>query len=595
MKKKDILTFMAAVVTTAGLALLPNSCANTKAAPSGGLKDTLPPVLVKVVPQQNDTAFPRTKGKVTFYFDEYTVVKTANEIFLSPPQKKKPVTKVSGKSIIVSFPDTLNEGQTYTLDLGNGLADNNEGNLFPRFVYTFSTGNVIDSMFITGSVMDAEKLLPVKGALVSIYTDFNDSAVFKQMPYAATRTDDWGYFVLRNIKPQEYRLYTFSDANTNNLYDPATENIGFISRVVVPDSVCREDSYALQVFDMKDTLGCKMRPTEYNMLMFKEETSNQKIMNSGRISPRELFIKFLSPKPQIDTIHFSGVRDDRLIRQFNDKKDSLTIYINQQGYMSDTLFGEIRYRKTDSTGKLSPITEKLKLFVERAAAAKQKKQKDTSMKATLQAEPDKVEQDGFIFTFPMPLSKAIFDSVHFVSKDPRGREINEKFTVKKDEKDVRKYELKPLTTLQMGYDYTLTAKKGIFTDINGLPNDSLGVTVSLPKGEDLSSITLMLENVDKRYIVDLVSENRDKVYRTYQVEKPCVLKFPYLKEGKYSIRITEDGNRNGEIDTGNLLERRQPEKVLLYYLPGPLPQKAIIELKAKTDLEQTINIGKMFK
>ena len=153
MKKKDILTFMAAAVTTAGLALLPNSCANTKAAPSGGLKDTLPPVLVKVVPQQNDTAFPRTKGKVTFYFNEYTVVKTANEIFLSPPQKKKPVTKVSGRNIIVSFPDTLNENQTYTLDLGNGLADNNEGNVFPRFVYTFSTGNVIDSMFITGSVM----------------------------------------------------------------------------------------------------------------------------------------------------------------------------------------------------------------------------------------------------------------------------------------------------------------------------------------------------------------------------------------------------------------------------------------------------------
>jgi hypothetical protein len=594
-KSKDILTFLAAAATAACLALLPNSCANTSSPPSGGLKDTLPPILVKVNPAQNDTGFPRTKGKVQFTFDEYTIVKTATDIFLSPPLKKKVQSKVYGKNIIISFPDTLKADQTYTLDLGNAIADNNEGNLFPRTVYTFSTGNVIDSMYITGSVMDAEKLLPVKGALVSLYTDFGDSALFKQLPVAATKTDDWGFFSIRNIKPIEYRLYAISDANNNNLYDPATESVGFITRVVRPDSVMKEDSYALQVFDMKDTVGCKLRQADYNVLLFKEETSNQKITNSGRASMRELFVKFLSPKPKIDSIHFSGIRDDRLIRQFNEKKDSLTLYVNQPGYVSDTLFGFIRYQKTDSTGKLAPTTENLKLFVERAAAEKQRKNKDTSMKVTIDAQPDMVEQNGFKLNFALPLSKSLFDSIHFVSKDPRGKVTAEKFTVEKDPKDIRNYVIRPQKDMMKGTDYTLTINKRIFYDINGLPNDSTGLTVTLPKGEDLSSITAVLTNVDKRYIVDLVSENRDKVFRSYTVDKPSILKFPYLKEGKYSIRITEDGNRNGVIDTGSLLERRQPEKVMLYYLPGPVPQTAIIQLNAKTDIEQEINVGKMFR
>lgn len=596
MKIKETITFVAAAAAAAALALLPNSCANTSSPPSGGLKDTLPPILVKVEPADYDTNFQRVKGKVTFTFNEYTVIKTATDIFLSPPNKSKPKTKVSGKSIEVSFPDdTLRENQTYTLDLGNALADNNEGNLFPRRVYTFSTCGTIDSMYLTGSVMDAEKLLPVKNAIVSIYRDEGDSVFFKKLPDAATRTDDWGFFAIRNIKPGDYKMYASTDDNRNNLYDPATEKVGFISRYASPDSVVRKDSYELGAFDMKDTLGCKSRKTEYNILMFKEETSAERITNSGRVSKWEVFVKFFSPHPQIDSIHISGIRDSKLIQQFNDKQDSLTIYINEQGYIADTLFAKTRYLKTDSTGKLSPFTEDLKLFMEYAAAKEAEKKKDTSIVITATAPPEKVEQDGFIISFKMPLLKASFDSVHFIAKDPRGKETEEKFKVEKDEKDVRTYTLRPEKKLQKGYDYFLKFRKGVFTDIRGLKSDSLTVKVTLPNSDNLSSITVVAENVGNRYIVDLVNEGRDKVFRSYKIDSPSILRFPYLQAGKYSIRITEDGNRNGVIDTGNLLEKRQPEKVMLYNLPGSVPETAVIDLKEKTDIEQNINIGQMFR
>ena len=185
--------------------LLSRSCANTTTPPGGGPKDTIPPVLVKVIPDQYATGFPLVKGKVTLQFDEYTVIKNSSDIFLSPPTKKKPLAAVKGKGIVVTMQDTLQSDRTYTIDFGQALADNNEGNLAPRYVYTFSTGDVIDSMYFTGSIVDCQTLKPAAKMLVAAYTDLSDSACFNVFPDAASRSDDWGFFTLRNIKPAEYR------------------------------------------------------------------------------------------------------------------------------------------------------------------------------------------------------------------------------------------------------------------------------------------------------------------------------------------------------------------------------------------------------
>ena len=571
-----------------------SSCANTTAAPTGGDKDTIPPVLLKVEPIQNMTNFPITGNKVTLTFNEYTVVKNATDILLSPPQSKRVKTKVKGKSIVVSFQDTLLPDRTYTLNFGNSLADNNESNPFGKFVYAFSTGDIIDSMYFTGTVMDAQTLLPKKGVLVSVYTDFSDSAIFKTLPYAATKSDDWGYFTLTHIKPQKYRIYAVEDLNNNNLYDPATEQIGFIGDYFQPTTVINDSVPELALYDMKDTLGCRARKSDFNILMFTESGSTHKVKSIGRPSLRECYVKFLSSNANVESINFSGIPAKDIIQQFNPTKDSLTIWINDKGYLPDTIFAQIKYMKSDSTNTLVLTEEQLKFAMEKKPfVADQKKEAwDTSVVMKIISTPENIDQDGYKFEFGFPIIESNYDKLTYYSISPRGDTIDENYTIVPDLQDIKKFSLKPKNRMQEGYTYHLTVRKGCFIDVNGLPNDSTYVSAKLPSEDGLSTITLLCKGVYKRYIVDLVNEKRDKVFRSYTIEEDILLEFPYLKEGKYSIRITEDGNKNGIIDIGSLLERRQPEKVLLYETPGG---DNIIEVKPNIDINQTIDILEMFR
>lgn len=571
-----------------------SSCANTTAAPTGGDKDTIPPVLLKVEPAQRKINFPITDNKVTLTFDEYTVVKNANDILLSPPQKKRVKTKVKGKSIVVTFQDTLIPDRTYTLDFGSALADNNEGNPFGKFVYTFSTGEIIDSMYFTGTVMDAKTLLPKKGVLVSVYTDFSDSAVFKSLPYAATKSDDWGYFALTNIKPQKYRIYAVEDLNNNNIYDPATEQVGFIGDYFQPTLVVNDTVPELALYDMKDTIGCRSRRSDFNILMFKESGTTHKVKSVGRPSLRECYVKFQSSNAEVESITFSGIPEKDLIKQFNPTKDSLSIWINDKGYLPDTIFAHIKYMKSDSTNKLVLSDEDLKFAMEKKPfVADQKKEAwDTSVVMTIISTPENIDQDGYKFEFGFPIVENNYDKLTYQSISPRGDTINEEYKIVPDLQDIKKFALKPKNKMQEGYTYHLTVRKGCFIDINGLPNDSTYISTKLPSEDGLSTITLLCKGVYKRYIVDLVSENREKVFRSYTIDEDILLEFPYLKEGKYSIRITEDGNKNGIIDIGSLLDHRQPEKVLLYESPGG---ETIIEVKSNIEINQTIDLLEMFR
>ena len=166
-----------------------HSCANTTQAPSGGAKDTIPPYIVMIDPLPGATNVPLTGAKIKFDFNEYVTIKDAKNIFLSPPTAKKPKSRIQGKSVIVSFEDTLLANTTYTISFTDALADNNEGNMFPGYTYVFSTGETIDSMGFTGTVRDCNDLSPVKGATVLLYKDHSDSAVFLHRPDAAAKTD----------------------------------------------------------------------------------------------------------------------------------------------------------------------------------------------------------------------------------------------------------------------------------------------------------------------------------------------------------------------------------------------------------------------
>lgn len=597
--KKSILQYLplAAAVAAVGVMVFSPSCANTTTPPSGGPKDTIPPVLVKYYPMPGDTMVTRHKTQLSMTFDEFVVVKDVQSLFLSPPLEKTPKYKIRGKSVIVYFESDLDSNKTYVLDVTNAIADNNEGNMYPGYAMVFSTGRHLDSMMITGTVQDCNTLMPVKGATVMLYKDHSDSAIFKHRPDAAIKTDDWGYFCLRNIQDTIYRMYAIMDMNNNNIYEADNEQVAFVDTLVRPVVKVNDSLPELRKYLMTDTVACLARKSEFEMNLFTEVPSKQMIVNKERLGERTAYITFMAPYAQIDSIWMTGIPADKLITQFNLEQDSLEIWVNDPRPLPDTLFLNVDYLKTDTLGNLVPTVEEIKLSKPRQTAVakssrKDIKKEDTTTVFTIDAKPENIEQYGFVIEFKYPLVKSAFDSLEFKYINPKQQEFTDTYTVEQDSLNIRKYTVRPSSKLLPGYEYYLKVPQRKFVDINGFFNDSSEVKVSLPNDDKLSSMSLVLDNVRNKYIVDLLNEKRDQTIRSFTIDSDTTLLFPYIKAGKYSIRLTEDINRNGLVDTGNLLERKQPEKVKFYKLEDG---NTLIEILEMTELEQTIDVGELFR
>ena len=580
-----------------GSVIFSHSCANTTTPPSGGPKDTIPPIITEVYPLPGQTNVPTSKTNLKVEFNEYVVVKDPKSLYLSPPLEKAPKFKIQGKAVVVYFENDLDSNKTYTLDVTNAIADNNEGNMFPGYTMVFSTGDRIDSMMVTGVVQDCNTLQPIKGATVMLYKDHADSAVFLKRPDAAVKTDDWGFFCLRNIQDTLYRMYAIVDDNNNNMYEAENEKVAFIDTLVRPIEKVRDSIPELMKFDMKDTVNCQTRKTEYALNIFREKPTKQLIVNKERVGERTAYITFMAPYAQIDSLWIKGISQKKIITQFNLVQDSLEIWVNDPKPQPDTLFLNVKYMKTDTLGMLNSFVEEIKLAKPKSLLAgksskKDIKKEDTTCVFTLEAKPELVEQYGFTMEFKYPIVEDAFDSLVLRTVNPRQQENLGKYTVTQDSLNLRKYTIRPKDKFQKGWEYFLKVPHRKFKDINGFYNDSTEVKVSLPSDDKLSTLFLVLSDVSNRYIVDLLSEKRDKVLRSYIVDKAETLTFPYITAGKYSIRFTEDLNGNGLVDTGNLLEHKQPEKVLFYKLEDG---KDIIDIPEMSEVEQNINVSEMFK
>lgn len=583
-----------------GSLMFPSGCANTTTPPTGGPKDTIPPVLTKVAPLPATVNVPTKKTKLRFTFNEYVKVKDANGIFLSPPLEKKPKSTIHGKSLDVSFESDLDSNTTYTLDLTGAIADNNEGNLFPGYTLVFSTGEKIDSMCVTGLVQDCSTLMPVKGATVLLYKDHSDSAVFLKRPFAAAKTDDWGFFSIRNIQDTLYRVYAIKDENNNNKYDPESERIAFLDSLLRPTIVYNDSLYEFKKFDMKDTALCLARHAQIELNLFRERPSKQLIVKKERVGPRTAYITFMAPDAVIHDIRIKGLPREKLIRQFNIQRDSLELWVNDQRKMPDTLQLVVKYDKTDTTGKLFPQEELIKLTYSKELRAemmkkennfRDRKHEDTIAVMTTKADPTTIEQYGFDIEFKYPLIQEAWDSLGYRIVNPRQQETRGKVKVIRDSTNLRHFRVMPEEPFQLGYDYYLKIPHRKFRDINGFYNDSTQMKVTLPNDEKLSSITLELSGVHNRYLVELLSEKRDKVIRSFVVDGNGDVVFPYLKQGNYCIRITEDKNRNAMVDTGNLLEKRQPEKARFF----KQDDKFLIKVLERAEMVWKLNLEEMFR
>ena len=583
-----------------GSLMFPWGCANTTTPPSGGDKDTIAPVMTKISPLPGTVNVNPHKTKIVFTFNEYVKIKDANGIFLSPPLEKKPKAVLKGKSVVVSFESDLDTNTTYTLDLTGAIADNNEGNMFPGFTLVFSTGSQIDSMCLTGLVQDFQTLKPLKGTTVMLYKDHSDSAVLLRRPYAAAKTDDWGFFSIRNIKDTVYRVYAVKDENNNNMYDPETERIAFLDTLFKPKTIYNDSLYELKKFEMKDTALCLARKTDFELNMFREKPSKQLIVKKERVGVRTAYLTFMAPDAVIHDMRIKGLPREKLISQFNPQKDSLELWVNDQRKMPDTLQLVIKYDKTDTAGVLVPTEETVRLaldkkvraeLMKKASDIRSRKHEDTIAVMKTTADATTAEQYGYQIEFQYPLIESAWDSLTLRSVNPRQQEAIMEYVLEKDSTNLRKFAVKPSTPFQQGFDYYLKITYRKFRDINGYYNDSTELKVTLPKDDKLSNITLELSGVHNKYIIDLLSEKRDKVIRSFIVNTDGPLLFPYLKAGKYCIRITEDINRNNIVDTGNLLEHRQPEKVRFF----KVDDQFLIQVLERSEMVWTLDLEEMFR
>jgi hypothetical protein len=598
MKIKEILPYVL-FSASVGAFLFSPSCSNTGTPPSGGPKDTIPPLLVRTIPIYNAVNF--SGKRIEIKFNEYIKLNdAATQIYLSPPQAKRPQSEVRGKSVVVTFPTPLDSNTTYALDFGHSIQDNNEGNPFGTYTFSFSTGSVIDSLLFSGYVVDAQTLLPIENASILLHTQDADTTVYKVLPRALAKTDLWGYYVVSNLKEIPYHVFALEDLNRNHKYEDNNERIAFLDSLFFPKTVMGSDSLHRQRVDPKDTLGMLNRPVERTLYLFKEHPKRQLLREKVRVQPRHFYFTFSAPYAQIDSLQIEGVDFSSLICGHTLFKDTIHYWLSGD-HVPDTLKGIVRYLKTDSLKMRSPIEEKFALTLPKP---KQEVQGGNKIQKTAQkdsvhvdflnieliSKPESVEQTGFLFSFSAYPVQLDPNKITLTYTTTRNESVPVPFTFKRDSLDGCRYSLMPVKWTP-AVSYKMQIPQGIFTDVYGFKNDSLAFQTTLPDAENFGSISFTLKGGNGLYIVELLSKTRDRVLNKLLVPADGKGVFPYLSDNSFVIRITEDKNGNGVWDTGSLDQRIQPERVRFYTLSNGVD---IIEIKNKLDLEQIIDIEELF-
>lgn len=201
-------------------------------APTGGPRDSIPPRLMKANPAQSSTNF---KGnKVTLTFDEYVVLDDVqNNVIVSPLQKSSPVIDFKLKTVTVKLKDSLLPNTTYSINFGNAIKDNNEGNPIKNFTYVFSTGNSIDSLQQSGKVIIAETGKTDSTLIAMLYRNADDSAVQKRKPDYMARLKGDGSFIFRNLSAGSYKIYALKDGDGGKTYNSKIELFAFTGHDIV--------------------------------------------------------------------------------------------------------------------------------------------------------------------------------------------------------------------------------------------------------------------------------------------------------------------------------------------------------------------------
>ena len=564
------------------MALLGSACASI-GTPSGGARDEDPPRFVRANPAPGSTNV--TPQRVNIEFDELVNVKDAfMKVVVSPPSKSTPRVSSLGKRVTVQFNDTLLPNTTYTIDFGNAIEDNNEGNKLQGFTYSFSTGDVIDTLQISGMVLSAESLEPQQGMLVGVYSNLSDTA-FSTLPFERiAKTDDRGRFSIKGLAPGEYRIFALGD-NDNDYYRANPEEAtAFLDYTLTPSAVRKNTVDS--IFNLKtgelDTVRERERtlflPNDVLLRSFESGYKPQFLQKYERLDSTRLSFIFNAPSdslPYLEVVDHPEFKDWWVLEK-SEKNDTLTYWMVPEALVAiDSLRISARYLRTDSVRSLAAVTDTLRFFMPRFKPQKEDKKKNSETD-TLPPKPDPLE-----FNITSPTTQEVWKPVYMEFSTPLASLDTSAFHLETMIDSVWEnvplpWRPEPVDSLNprlfkieypwdYATDYRLTIDTLATEGIYGLFTDPAQHKFKTKAEEDYCSLTFVISDFNDTVpaFAELLNTS-DVPLRRVAVENGKAY-FPYLPPGKYYARIYEDFNGNGRFDTGEVETGVQPDMV--YYYP----------------------------
>ncbi len=519
--------------------LILHSCAK-KGRPSGGPKDLDAPIFVIANPPYETINF--DKNKIEIEFNEYITLKDLNkQLVVSPPLKNNPIIRPQGtpsKYITIQLMDTLLENTTYIFDFGKSVQDNNEGNQIEKFQYVFSTGDYIDSLKVKGRVKDGFKEETAKNIKLLLFradSTYNDSLPYKQKPNYVSSSLDTTTFEFSNLTSGKFYLLALEDKNSDYLFNPKQDKIAFLDKIIsLPkDSIINE---SLRLFQEK---------LSYKFVRAKEE-SKGKILIAFKGEAKKIEVEPLSEtsKDFISVSKFETDKDTLNYWIHNYKKDSIILLVKKDEIV-DTAVVKFRKKEVD-TLSFTKLTRNYLEF-----------------------------NDTLLFTSNNPIVSIDTSKIKITDKDT----VNVVYTPVRNK---QKNEVAFVFDKKLGFIYNIELYPDAVKDIFGFTNDTIKVRVSTRRLEDYGDITFNVQNPKNKNLIVQIITDRGLLVTQKNISKTENITFKYLKPQKLKIRFIHDSNNNGVWDTGNFLQKIQPENV--FYYPK------VFEIRPNWSLNESITI-----
>ena len=561
------------IVAVLGWVVTISSCANI-GMPTGGPRDSIPPVLVETNPDFGELDYDGDDVRLTF--NEYIQPDQISEILvISPPLTKRPIIKTKSKTLIVQFNEDLKDSTTYSLDFKNSVVDNNEKNPLENLRFTFSTGPELDTLRIAGQVVNAFNLEPIEKGLVVLQSNLHDSAVFKVTPDYIAKTDENGMFMMDNLPSGKYNVFAINDMNNDLLYNEGAEEIAFVDDLVIPRAEFHESrDTVISGLDSMLILGhTHFYPEPFFLHYFMEDIFEQYIETAERQERNKcLFLFNESVKDTFNVRLIDHDVKDWNSMEYNERVDSIVLWIADTTLSKyDSLMMELSYIQLDSAGL--PYVFRDTMLMEYSDPKTEPKRGRRRTQENDEEKPIPVEQfnwqtnisgkmelNGSIrLTAPEPI--ATFDSTRitlYLSEDTLKTPLN--FTFSKNKKAYRTYTIsydwEPQTK------YTLHIDSAACTNLYGITSREFSKGFETREEDYYGSLNFEFSNVPGSMIVQVLKNNDDEeVLRQQRFDSDGSVVFNFLPPEKYKVKVIFDDNGNGKWDTGSYQDKLQPERV----------------------------------